>query len=528
MLDLITNPVLKGFNPDPSILRVGDDYYITTSTFEWFPGVAIHHSRDLVHWRLLTHPLTRVSQLDLRGDPSSGGIWAPALSYDNGTYYLIYTDVKARRGVYKDLHNYMVTAPTIEGPWSEPIYLNGSGFDPFLFHDDDGRKWLLNMQWDHRKGKNRFGGIVLQEYSPEERKLIGEAEVITRGSGLPCSEGPQLFKRNGFYYMLLAEGGTGYNHAATLARSLTLNGPYEYDPETPLLTTINNPEHPLLKAGHGSLVQTQSGEWYMSHLCARPLPGRMLCPLGRETAIQKMEWTADGWLRLSGGGKLPAVEVPAPELPPYPWPEEPETDHFDRDSLGIQYYTLRIPATDDWLSLSARPGWLRLAGQESLNSWNRQSMAARRLQHFRAEAETCVEFEPEHYLQAAGLACYYDEADHFYLRVSHDEELGKHVRVALNHRGVYDEPEGPVVGAEGWGRVYLKAIIDMDRVQFLCSPDGTEWQKVGPSLDLGQLSDEYEGKLGFTGTLIGLCAQDLAGTRKHADFDYFRYREIID
>lgn len=297
---MIRNPVLRGFNPDPSMIRVGDDYYIATSTFEWFPGVQIHHSRDLVNWRILGYPLTRVSQLDLRGNPSSGGIWAPALSFHNGLFYLLYTDVKGRRDAFKDLHNYMVTATDIEGPWSEPIYLHSRGFDPFLFHDDDGRKWVLNMRWDYREGKSSFGGIELQEYSPEQGKLIGHVELISGGSSLGVTEGPQLLKRDGFYYLLLAEGGTGYNHAATMARSREIGGPYEIDPDYPMLTTVRNPEHPLQKAGHGSLVETRNGEWYMAHICARPLPGRRLSPLGRETAIQKVEWTDDGWLRLAG------------------------------------------------------------------------------------------------------------------------------------------------------------------------------------------------------------------------------------
>src|SRR4051812_3174109 len=169
----IQNPILRGFNPDPSIVRVGDDFYIATSTFEWFPGVQIHHSRDLVNWRLLTHPLTRLSQLDLRGDAISGGIWAPDLSYADGKFWLIYTDVKNWLGAFKDTHNYLVTASDINGPWSDPIYLNSSGFDPSLFHDQDGRKWLVNELHDYRKNHNRFAGIVLQEYSVEEQKLVG-------------------------------------------------------------------------------------------------------------------------------------------------------------------------------------------------------------------------------------------------------------------------------------------------------------------------------------------------------------------
>ena len=171
---MIHNPILRGFNPDPSIVRVGDDYYIATSTFEWYPGVQIHHSRDLVNWRLAGRPLDRASQLDMRGAPDSCGVWAPCLTHADGLFWLIYTDVKRRDGAWKDSHNYLVTAPAIEGPWSDPVYLNSSGFDPSLFHDADGRKWLLNMIWNHnRTGGERFGGIVLQEYSVEDARLIG-------------------------------------------------------------------------------------------------------------------------------------------------------------------------------------------------------------------------------------------------------------------------------------------------------------------------------------------------------------------
>ena len=222
-MSTIQNPILRGFNPDPSVVRVGEDYYIATSTFEWYPGVQIHHSRDLVHWRLLTRPLTRASQLDMLGDPDSCGIWAPCLSYADGVFYLIYTDVK-RYGrasapgpsgaTLRDFHNYLVTSPDIEGPWSDPIYVNSSGFDPSLFHDDDGRKYLVNMLWDYRPGQNRFAGIVLQEYSVAKCALIGSRKLIFTGTPIGFTEGPHLYKRDGWYYLLTAEGGTGWGHAA--------------------------------------------------------------------------------------------------------------------------------------------------------------------------------------------------------------------------------------------------------------------------------------------------------------------------
>jgi xylan 1,4-beta-xylosidase len=216
--EMIRNPILRGFNPDPSIVRVEDDYYIATSTFEWYPGVQIHHSRDLIHWRLLTRPLSRSNQLNMLGDPDSCGIWAPCLSYADGLFYLIYTDVKrygrtsvggAAGASLRDFHNYLVTSPRIDGDWTDPVYLNSSGFDPSLFHDDDGHKYLLNMLWDHRTGQNRFAGIVLQEYSVEQQKLIGAQKVIFEGTPLGLTEGPHLYKRDGYYYLLTAEGALG-------------------------------------------------------------------------------------------------------------------------------------------------------------------------------------------------------------------------------------------------------------------------------------------------------------------------------
>ena len=201
MPEKIRNPILPGFNPDPSIVRVGGDYYIATSTFEWYPGVQIYHSRNLVQWRLMRRPLERASQLNMLGDPDSCGVWAPCLSYDDGLFYLVYTDVKRYGRVTmgtagglspRDLHNYVVTSPSIEGEWSDPVYLNSSGFDPSLFHDTDGRKFLVNMLWDHRPGHNRFAGIVLQEYSAGERRLTGERKIIFDGTPLGFTEGPHL------------------------------------------------------------------------------------------------------------------------------------------------------------------------------------------------------------------------------------------------------------------------------------------------------------------------------------------------
>jgi xylan 1,4-beta-xylosidase len=536
-MNTIVNPILRGFNPDPSILRVGDDYYIATSTFEWFPGVQIHHSRDLRHWRLLTHPLTRRSQLDMLGNPNSGGVWAPCLSYADGTFYLVYTDVKSHLGPFKDTHNYLVTAPDIMGPWSDPIYLNSSGFDPSLFHDEDGRKWLLNMVWDHRKGRNHFGGILMQEYDESRRKLVGPIHNLFRGTELGLTEGPHLYRRGGYYYLLTAEGGTRWNHAVTMARSRSLLGPYEVDPENPILTSRHDPSLPLQHAGHADLVETPSGEWYMVHLCGRPLMPSRMCNLGRETAIQKVEWTEDGWLRLAGGGREPRLVVEAPaDLPEHRADESAHgesTDHFEGETLGIHWNTLREPADESWLTLRERPGYLRLRGRESFSSAHGQSLVARRQQAFKAEAETVVEFEPVTYQQMAGLVYYYNAKNWYYVRISRDEELGKSLAVLTCDRGVYDEPLDREISVEGWDRVHLKLTLDRERAQFHYSADGREWRAIGPVLDAARMSDENaetvrDGFLldqGFTGAFIGVCAQDLSGARLHADFDFFVYRE---
>jgi xylan 1,4-beta-xylosidase len=534
----IVNPILNGFNPDPSIVRVGDDYYIATSTFEWFPGVQIHHSRDLRNWRLLTHPLTRRSQLDMLGNPNSGGIWAPCLSYSDGTYYLIYTDVKSHIGPFKDTHNYLVTATDIMGPWSDPVYLNSSGFDPSLFHDEDGRKWLVNLVWDHRKGRNKFGGILIQEYDAQEQKLVGPIRNIFGGTPLGLTEGPHLYRQGGYYYLLTAEGGTRWNHAVTIARSESLFGPYEVDPANPMLTSKDNPELPLQRAGHGDLVETQSGEWYMVHLCGRPLASSRTCNLGRETAIQKVEWTADGWLRLAGGGNAPELAVEAPAgLAEHPFDEHAHgvgVDHFDEPVLGIHLNTLREPADEAWLSLSERPGYLRLFGRDSFSSAHGQSLVARRQQAFAAEAETVVEFEPDTHQQMAGLVYYYNAKNWYYLRISRDEELGKSLTIMTSDQGQYDEPLEREVCVDGWERVYLKLTLEHERAQFHYSADGSAWTAIGPVLDAGRMSDEHvETKRGgvlldqgFTGAFVGVCVQDLSGARKHADFDYLAYREI--
>jgi xylan 1,4-beta-xylosidase len=533
----IRNPILPGFNPDPSIVRVADDYYIATSTFEWFPGVQIHHSRDLVHWRLLTRPLTRPSQLNMLGDPDSCGIWAPCLTYADGLFYLIYTDVKrygrtsqagAGGASLRDFHNYLVTSPQIDGDWSDPIHLNSSGFDPSLFHDDDGRKYLVNMLWDHRPGQNRFAGIVLQEYSASERTLVGDRHLIFTGTSIGFTEAPHLYKRNGYYYLITAEGGTGWGHAVTMARSRRLLGPYELHPDTYILTSRHRPDVELQRAGHADLVDTQGGETYMVYLCGRPLRNRGRCTLGRETAIERMTWSTDDWLRTMDGEGIPSVSVVAPALPAHVFSDTKIREDFDGRQLPLVFQWLRSPWPDELFSLTARPGHLRLYGRETIGSQFRQALVARRQQSHCYSASTVVEFEPQHFQQMAGLVCYYNSAKFHYLYISHDEAVGKHVRVMTC---LPDQVQSDVFTAPlaipGGRRVRLRVEVDYERLRFGYQVEESDFYWLPQQFDASILSDEATapGLANFTGAFVGMACQDLAGTAMFSDFDFFDYQE---
>jgi xylan 1,4-beta-xylosidase len=536
---MIRNPILTGFNPDPSIVRVGDDNYIATSTFEWYPGVQIHHSRDLVHWRLLTRPLRRPAQLNMLGEADSCGVWAPCLTYSGGLFWLIYTDVKrygrttvggASGASLRDFHNYLVTSTRIDGEWSDPAYLNSSGFDPSLFHDEDGRRYLVNMLWDHRPGSNRFAGIVLQEYSPGERKLIGERINIFKGTALGFTEAPHLYKRNGWYYLLTAEGGTGWGHAVTMARSRSITGPYELHPDTYILTARHRPDVALQRSGHADLVETQSGETYMVYLCGRPLPNRGRCTLGRETAIQKMVWGPDGWLRTAEGGGLPTLETPAPKLGVSSFPTPPVREEFDAPQLPIDFQWLRTPWPEEIFSLSERPGFLRLHGRETIGSLYRQALVARRQQAHCLTASTVVEFEPQHFQQSAGLVCYYNSSKFHYLYISHDETNGRHLRVMTC---TPDSPQTdsftPPIPIPAGKPVHLRVEIDFERLYFAYRVEGGQggWQRLPQQFDASILSDEATapGQPNFTGAFIGMACQDMSGAALPADFDFFEYAD---
>ena len=539
--NMIKNPILPGFNPDPCICRKGDDYYLAVSTFEWFPGIPIYHSKDLKNWELYTHVLTDDETVDLKKLPSAKGIWAPCLTYceEEDLFYVIYGVMNSMNARYFDVNNYLITATDIRGPWSEPVYLHSSGFDASILHDN-GKKYIVSLEWETREGYEKPGAICMVEYDPEKKEIIGYPKRIWNGgTDRGCIEAPHLYKRGQYYYIMCAEGGTGYNHCVTMGRSKEIWGPYTADPMNPIVTSVPgesnerhdpdhlkpryyNPDSILQKSGHGSVVDTQNGETYLVHLCARPFVPELRCTLGRETAIQKMIWTDDHWLRMANGGNLAEVLVEASNLPEVPVKQLPYFDDFNEEELGLQYYAPRI-MPQRFADLKARPGYVRIRGQESRTSLNQVSILARKLTSVYATVTTKMEFVPEVHQHSAGLILYYDNMNYINLRKYYSETLGQsalsiiHLENGektefLNTRiPVSDEP------------IYLRLIIEGRKSYFSWCYDGVNYQKIGRVFDTTRFSDEYCKYGEFTGTMVGITCADRVKHSHYADFDFFEY-----
>jgi xylan 1,4-beta-xylosidase len=527
----VRNPILRGFNPDPSICRVGREYFVATSTFEWFPAVRLHGSRDLAHWETAGHALAGPDQLDLRGVPDSGGVWAPSLTNVDGEFWLAYSVVRSMGGDDKDVDNYLVTAPSIEGPWSEPIPLGSRGFDFSFFHDDDGSHWLVGVQWDQRPEHPSFSGIVLEQYDHEQRRVLPGATVIAARETL--TEGPNLYHRDGWYHLLVAEGGTGWNHGIAHARSRSITGPYEFDTRGSLLTTRHAPGHPLQKAGHGELVETPGGEWLLVHLASRPVLalGDRYCTLGRETCIQRVAWDDDGWLRLAGGGVLPEVEVEVPDdagaAIPLGAAALAHRPAWSPDGIdALRFSTLRSPLGPDVADVTSRPGWLRLCGGHSVASVFSQSMLAERVTEHRMVAATVVDAEPASVRQAAGLISWYDREGFAWAQVTWDREHGRHVRLVTRDAGKTERSRPFTELAPG--PVSLRMRLDHELLVAEVQDASGAWRAIADPFPAWKLSDDHGEWLRFTGMFLGVRADDLDGSGWTADFEGFDLRVPAD
>lgn len=496
------NPVLPGFYPDPSICRVGRDFYLVTSSFEFFPGVPLFHSRDLVNWRQIGHCLTRPEQLPLAGVNASGGVWAPTIRHHDGVFYLTTTNVSAGG-------NFIVTAPHPEGPWSDPIRVAQPGIDPSLFFDDDGSVLYTTSH----------EGAFQSRIDIKTGALLTEPKVIWPGTGGQYPEGPHLYKRDGWYYLLLSEGGTEYGHMITMARSRSAWGPFEPCPRNPLFTHRSY-RSPIQGLGHADLVETADGEWFAVALGFRPNGYPPCYHLGRETFMTPVTWADDGFPVFADQGRL-ALEGQI-SLPLEPRSVAGPREEFDAGVLGPHWNYLRNPELERY-SLTERPGHLRLRGARAgLDDTASPTWVGQRQCHFAVRASTRLAFRPTAENEEAGLVVRMNEHHHYEMFVTLRAGVPSVVlrrrigslRAEVACRPLPAQSESCVLSIEA----------ERSRYVFSFGPSEGELERLGEG-ETRYLSTEVAG--GFTGVFFALYATgNGAPCADPADFDWFEYLEL--
>ncbi|MFD2332549.1 glycoside hydrolase family 43 protein [Cohnella sp. GCM10020058] len=500
---MFRNPVLPGFYPDPSAIRVGDDYYLVTSSFEFYPGVPIFHSKDLVHWRQLGHVLDRPSQLDLDGILPSKGIWAPTIRYHDGVFYMITTFVT------NDLEcrNFYVTATDPAGNWSDPVWLDDApGIDPSLLFDDDGKVYYTgNRRPPEGQQYAKEMDIWLQELDLASGRLVGPKVSLWRGAlkVAHAQEGPHLYKIGGMYYLTIAEGGTGHTHAITIARSDSPMGPFEGYKGNPILTHRHlGRGYPIVNVGHGELIETQKGDWWMVCLASRPYGGYYR-NLGRETFLVPVAWE-DGWPVVNPGKGVVELEGEAPDLPWTPVASAAVRDDFDAPALAPYWNFIRTPRGEFW-SLAAQPGALRLALKAaSIARDDNPAFVGRRQQHMGFKASTAMRFAPKAEGDEAGLVLLQNADNQFRFTYGRfgGAGAGNELRLTQRRRG---EETVLATAAFAGEALELRAEADGQRYAFSWrEPGASEWRTLLEDADGTLLSTDIAG--GFTGAYIGMYA----------------------
>ncbi|HYW94885.1 MAG TPA: glycoside hydrolase family 43 protein [Bacteroidales bacterium] len=499
-----TNPVISGFNPDPSVCRVGDDYYLATSSFEYFPGVPIYHSKDLVNWELIGHALTRKSQLNLENIWPSGGIFAPTLRYHKGTFYMI-TTVRGGGG------NFYVTAKHPEGPWSDPVWVDEPVFDPDLFFDDNGKVYYTRRSEFDKKG------IVQAEIDIETGKLLTPLKLISKGLISPDCEGPHIYKMFGKYYLMMAEGGTRALHMETIARSDSPSGPWEPCPHNPILANHTAWQETVRATGHADLVQTPGGSWWMVHLATRHPGYDHTSPLGRETFLEPVEWE-DGW-PIVNHNHTSQIKNYVETLPLHPWPEQPVRDDFDSHTLGLQYAFIRNPDPESY-SLTERDGYLRLHGNEfNTNSYFSPVFVGRRQKDLECIVSTRMIYRPANG-EEAGLTAFMDYQHHYDILIT---RRGDRVYAVLRktigdvicdvaEREISDDRV--ILGIDAGPQKYTFWFQENDGGKMILGTGLTQY-----------IGSEIAGT--FTGMFFGVYASGNGKPAvKPADFDWFDYQPV--
>lgn len=495
------NPIIRGFHPDPSICRVGEEYFLVTSSFEYLPGVPLFHSKDLVNWRQIGHCLTRESQIDLKNAKCSNGIFAPTIRYHNGTFYMITTNIT--KG------NFIVNTKDPFGEWSDPIWINRNGIDPSLYWEN-GRTYMQLATWDEARRN------VIEQFEIDEKtgEILGECRIITRGCGGRDVESPHLYKINDCYYLMVAEGGTREGHMVTIMKSNYLWGPFEPCPYNPILSNRDYASEALQSVGHGDLVQDSSGNWWMVALATRPVKHKHV--LGRETILMPIMWTEDEWPMVKDRRALTEVEIEGGDV------VIDETEHLVKDDFtGEQldpcYSTMREFINEKY-SLTDRKGWLCLKGDKySLNDLEASAFIGRRQEEYEFTAETKIDFDPIDSKEEAGLTIYLDNEHHMELVVT----VRNGERLVIFRKNVADimvEIEGIKFGKE-IKEIYLCISGDKYQYYFYCGSSKNEMKLVGRT-NVKHLAIECANSA-FTGVYIGMYA---SGNGKDMDtkayFDY--------
>ncbi|WP_088103688.1 glycoside hydrolase family 43 protein [Halalkalibacter urbisdiaboli] len=517
------NPIIPGFYPDPSICRVGDDYYLVTSTFEYFPGVPIFHSRDLVNWCQLGHVLDRTSQLNLDGTPCSKGIYAPTIRYHQGVFYMITTFVESATGARR---NFYVTTTDPAGDWSDPIWLEDApGIDSSFFFDEDGTCYCMaNRRPPGGQEYPKHMEIWLQEVDLKNGKLVGDSYSLWDGAlkQIHAQEAPHLYKINNYYYLIIAEGGTGHTHSVTIARSKTITGPYENCKRNPILTHRHlGRDYPIVNVGHADIVETQAGEWWMVCLASRPYGGYYR-NLGRETFLVPFCWE-DGWPLVNPGKGFIEMEMSRPSLPEHRWDTQSACDHFDVPYLGDGWNFIRTPR-GEFCSLTERPGFLRLKLKpESITELCNPSFVGRRQQHINFAARTAIEFEAANENEVAGVVLLQNNDYHFRMEITQNVE-GKVIRLIRREGGVETVVAEREITANTQ-RLYLKVEAFEQDYSYYFASKAEQWQTLVENVDGRILSSDVAG--GFVGAYIGMYASSNGQKSENvADFDWFEYLPV--
>ena len=490
------NPIIPGYHPDPSVCRVGDTFYLVNSSFQYFPGVPIFQSKDMVHWQQIGNVLDRKSQVNLEGANSWGGIYAPTIRYHQGTYYMITTNT-SHGG------NFLVTAKDPRGPWSEPVWLKQQGIDPSLYFEN-GKCYMVSNPGD---------AIWLCEIDPKTGKQLTESKQLWQGDGGRYPEGPHIYKKNGYYYLLISEGGTELAHHLTIARSKNIEGPYESNPNNPILTNCSRlgQTKQIQGTGHGDFVQAKDGSWWLVFLAYRNYGGSYH-HLGRETYLAPVEWKKGEWPVVNGGMPIDEV-VKANTLPAVPMEKHVDADEGFAPTTGEhEWVRIQNPIITNYDSLATEEEYMiRLYPHGTLTENNQPTFLGRRQEAAHITLET--EVRPTGDVEA-GLSVYQINDGHLDFFVSKTE-----VALRCKLKSIdYIVKQVPRTSEKA---VKLRVRSNGEMYFFDYSQDGVNFQELA-AMNCSLMSTEVAG--GFTGMILGMYVDGKAKSG-YADFTYFHYDE---